>query len=40
MNGFGALRLKTRNATGAFSVEKLAVFGGRPVVGLSQIFSA
>ncbi|MBY5834658.1 DegT/DnrJ/EryC1/StrS family aminotransferase [Rhizobium ruizarguesonis] len=37
MNGLGALRLKTRNAIGAFSVEKLAVFGGRPVVPQGRV---
>nr|WP_246661414.1 DegT/DnrJ/EryC1/StrS family aminotransferase [Rhizobium sp. MHM7A] len=37
MNGFGALRLITRNATGAFSVEKLAVFGGKPVVPQGRV---
>nr|WP_245510057.1 DegT/DnrJ/EryC1/StrS family aminotransferase [Rhizobium leguminosarum] len=37
MNGLGAPERKTRNAQGACAVEKLAIFGGKPVIPLGRV---
>ncbi|MGR9154521.1 DegT/DnrJ/EryC1/StrS family aminotransferase (plasmid) [Rhizobium leguminosarum] len=37
MNGFGAPERKTRNAQGSFAVERLAIFGGKPVIPRGRV---